>query len=106
MSRDRINELLAAYNEKKITLKQFKDELLHQEGWVILEEERIYPIKGSFVMGLLDLVSRFITKEEELKKILDAELEDLRSMDTGAEFIDSLRARFIKRLLLVLNRKD
>lgn len=77
MSKDRINELLAAYNEKKITLEQFKDELLHQESRKILEEERIYPIKGGFVIGLLDLISRFITKEEELKKILSAEVADL-----------------------------
>lgn len=105
MSKDRINELIAAYNDKKITLEQFKEELLHQEGWVIVDEERIYPIKGSFVIGLLDLISRFVTKEEELKKILNTELVSA-SIHQSDVLIDSLRAKFAKQLLNILNRKD
>lgn len=79
-----VNEILNLYNEGQITAEEFLKRLKTIKGTVVLEEDKIYAIKGGFIMGLLDLVSESITKEIEMKKTiakLEKKISDLEWLD-------------------------
>lgn len=53
------NEILNLYNEGQITIEEFLKRLRTIKGAVILEENKIYAVKGSFIIGLLQIIFNF-----------------------------------------------